>query len=139
MLANTNPGEIQSYNFEIDNGLLQASWSEDLRSESAEFYASVQCLLEIIIDRKVTRLLLDSGKPEGGILTEEVTGYILKHTPFTKLEKVALLESHDFHWDNNIIQLARYLQQTIMVPFEFKLFATNSDAVAWLNALEAGR
>ena len=132
MLAITIPGEIQSYKFEICKGRLQASWSDDLGTESAEFFASVQHLLTIIIEQQITHLLLDSGKPAGGILTEEVTGYILKNTPFTKLEKVALLESHDFLWDNNIIQLARFLQQTTLVNFEFRVFPAKTNALEWL-------
>jgi hypothetical protein len=138
-VATTIPGEIQSYCFAMDNGLLQASWSDELRSESEEFYASVQHLLALITQQQVTRLLLDSGKPDGGILTEEVTSYILKHTPFTKLEKVALLESQDFHWDNNIIQLASYLKQSTLVSFEFRTFSIKTNALEWLAAAKTER
>ncbi|KAA9346164.1 hypothetical protein [Adhaeribacter soli] len=119
--------------------MLHASWSNDLSTESAEFFASVQHLLTIIIEKQVTRLMLDSGKPDGGILTEEVTGYILKNTPFTKLEKVALLESLDFLWDNNMIQLARFLQQTTLANFEFRVFPAKANAMEWLAIPETGR
>lgn len=131
-METVNPA-IQSCKFEVDGNLVLASWSDELPAESEEFLETVKCLLELIISQNKTRLFLDSGTPAGGSLTEEVVGTVLKMAPSLKLEKIALLESRDFLWDNNLQQVAAFIKETYSLPYEFRIFNARDKAFHWLK------
>jgi hypothetical protein len=125
---------VATYHFKIINDLLLASWPFHIRSESPEFYDSILVLFRLIKEKQVKKLLLDSGIPDGGTLTEEVIAFV-KHEVFLlcPLQKVALLESVDYHWDNNMIQFINYLRLTLALDVQFSTFASKEAAIAWLT------
>jgi hypothetical protein len=129
-----SPPLVADYHFEVKNDLILASWSFDVRSESAEFYDSVLVLFRLIKEKNIKRLFLDSGTPDGGTLTEEVIAFVEQEVfLFCPLQRVALLESIDFHWDNNIAQFINYLKVTQNLEVQFQMFTSNEAAIDWLK------
>jgi hypothetical protein len=130
---NTLNHETELYTFEIRNKVLLASWSDDLSSESALFRDSITYLFCLAADEKIEHVFLDSGTPNGGTLTEEVVNQVQNAIGQVAVKKIALLESVDFHWDNNLIQFFKYLKSSQNLTFEFKTFYTRSLALDWLS------
>ncbi|QHL87350.1 hypothetical protein GU926_07845 [Nibribacter ruber] len=87
-----------------------------------------------IREKNIEDVILDSGQPKGGTVSESVMNFGIKIAPHTALKRIALLESPDFHWDNNLLQIFAYLQTTFSLPLESRLFPSKSDALAWLSA-----
>lgn len=114
--------------------MLLASWPHHVRSESPEFLRSLQVLFGLIREKEMTRLLVDSGTPDGGTLTEEVIACMKQEVcRFCPLKKVALLESVDYHWDNNIMQVFNYLKLTLGLEVQIRMFSSRDMALNWLN------
>jgi hypothetical protein len=131
---NTLLSEVAPYHFEIKNDLLQASWPLHVRSKSPEFYDSLLTLFRLIREKEVKKLFLDSGTPDGGVLTEKVIAFVEQQVfLFCPLEKVALLESVDYHWDNNIAQFINYLILTLELDVQFRMFVCKEEAIGWLR------
>jgi hypothetical protein len=126
--------EVTPFQFEIKNDLLLAAWPLQVRSESPEFYDSLLLLLRLIKEKEIKKLLLDSGSPDGGTLTEDGIAFVEQQVYlFCPLQKVALLESIDYHWDNNIAQLINYLIMTLELDVQFRMFASKEEAIEWLR------
>lgn len=122
------------YNFEISEDVLLASWPSYVKSESPEFFDSVLDLFRLIREKDIKHLLVDSGTPAGGGLTEEVIHYIEAEVfQCCPLQKVALLESVDFLWDNNMVQLINYLITAMNLDVQFRMFHSKEIAVNWLH------
>lgn len=130
---NTPCLKVASFHLEIKDDLLIASWPLPFRSTS-EFSDSLLKLLRLIKEKEIRKLFLGTCNPNEGILTEEVIVF-LEQQLFHRcpLQKVALLESTDFHWDNNIVQLINYLVLTFELDLQFRMFAYEEEAVAWLQ------
>ena len=126
--------EIATNKFEIKHDLLLASWPDYVLAESAEFYDSILLLFRQIKEKKIKKLFLDSGTPEGGTLTEEVIAFVEQEVfLYCPLQKVALLESADFHWDNNMVQFINYLILSRGLEVQFQMFLTREAAIKWLK------
>ena len=130
---NTLNYETALFNFEIRNRVLLASWSDDLSSESEQFRDSIAQLFHLAALEKIEHVFLDSGTPRGGTLTEAVINQVQNSIGKIAVKKIALLESVDFHWDNNLIQFFKYLKTSQNLTFEFKTFYTKSLALEWLS------
>lgn len=123
-----------TYHFEISNGLLAARWPHHVRSTSPEFLQSVKVLFKLVREKNLSRLFLDSGTPDGGTLTEELIACMKQEVSLDcPLKKLALLESVDYHWDNNIMQVFNYLKMTLGLEVEIQMFSSSDMAINWLN------
>jgi hypothetical protein len=109
-----------------------ASWSDDLSSESEAFFNSINYLFKVAADNKVKKVFIDCGVPAGGTLTEGVINFVEASITGLELEKIAVLESIDYHWDNNLMQLLQYLKQALNLSFQAKLFTLKKQALEWL-------
>jgi hypothetical protein len=125
---------VATKKFEIKHDLLLASWPSSVQSGSAEFYDSVLVLFRLIREKKIKKLFLDSGTPAGGILTEEVIAFVEQEVFHScPLQKVALLESIDYHWDNNMVQFINYIKSTLALDVQFQVFLSKEAAINWLT------
>ena len=118
---------------EIEGNKLIASWPNLKSINSPEFFKSFVSLFVMIREKYISKVVLDSGQPQGGIISDSIINFGLKIVPFTTLERIALLESNDFHWDNNLLQIFNYLNASMNSPLEVKLFSSKSGALEWLN------
>lgn len=131
---NSPTATAATYHYEIGNGLLAASWPHHVRSTSPEFLESVKILFNLVGEHKLSRLLLDSGTPDGGTLTEELIACMKQElSQDCSLKKVALLESVDYHWDNNIMQVFSYLKMTLGLDVQIRMFSSRDMAMNWLQ------
>jgi hypothetical protein len=131
---NTQYQVVASHKFDIQHDLLVASWPSYVGSESAEFYDSILLLFRLIREKNIKKLLLDSGTPTGGTLTEEVITFIEQEVfHCCPMQKVALMESVDYHWDNNMVQVINYLKMTLELNLEFRMFLSREAAINWLT------
>lgn len=90
--------------------------------------------MRLIKEKEIKKVFLDSCNPEEGTFTVEAIAFIEQQLfPCCPLEKVALLESTDFHWDNNILQLINYLIMTLELDVQFRMFTYKEEAIAWLK------
>lgn len=101
---------------EASHNIMSVKWANELSVESSAFFQTIITLFTLIKDKKATHLIVDSGLPAGGALTEEVIHYIIHHIPNIPLKKIAILESPDFHWDNNLYQLIKLLITNYQLP-----------------------
>ncbi|MGV3639339.1 MAG: hypothetical protein ACO1NZ_02395 [Adhaeribacter sp.] len=91
-------------------------------------------MFNLVREQKLSRLLLDSGTPDGGTLTEELIACMKQElSQDCCLKKVALLESVDYHWDNNIMQVFNYLKMTLGLDVQLRMFSTRDMAMNWLQ------
>ncbi|MGV3502626.1 MAG: hypothetical protein ACO1O1_02910 [Adhaeribacter sp.] len=131
---NIRSAPAATYHFETSNGILAASWPHHVQSESPEFLQSVKILFGLVRDQHLTRLFIDSGTPQGGTLTEELIACMKQELGMgCSLRKVALLESVDYHWDNNIMQVFNYLRMTLGLEVEIRMFSSRELAFHWLE------
>ena len=111
-----------------------ASWPAPVQSGSLKSYDSLLALLRFIKEKEIKKLFLDSGNPGGETLTEEAIAFVEQQVfRFCPLKKVALLESTDYHWDNNIGQLINYLILSLELDVQFRMFVYKEEAIAWLK------
>ncbi|HSI89683.1 MAG TPA: hypothetical protein VK927_01140 [Adhaeribacter sp.] len=125
----------QVFDFQIKNHVLFAGWSNSVSVESPQFMESIKHLFYVAAEYNITRILIDSGTPSGGALTEDLVNLVQKYLPTVQPERIALLESPDFHWDNNLFQVLKYLKTALNMSFEIRSFSTRSLAQEWLYSL----
>ncbi|WP_347157398.1 hypothetical protein [Pontibacter chitinilyticus] len=121
--------DFMEVTYEVAQNVFTVKWSDALSVESPLFYQTIISLFAIIQERKVRNLIIDSGIPAGGVLTEEVINYFIQHIPYTTLRNIALLESPDFLWDNNLYQVLSLLITSYHLPI----------AIEMVKSPEAGR
>ncbi|MFC5272294.1 hypothetical protein [Adhaeribacter terreus] len=128
-----NPATLFTY--KVRGEVILASWHNDLRAESVEFFDSIKHLIQFATEHNLKKIFIDSGKPAGGILTEDVMLLVQKSIVKIEVDKIALLESSDFHWDNNLFQFLQYLKSYLQLYFEVRLFNSKDAALQWLGAI----
>lgn len=117
---------------------LSVKWSDELSVESAEFYQTVVALFATIQEKKVTNLLVDSGIPAGGLLTEDIINFFIQNIPTTPLKSIAILESPDYLWDSNLYQVIALLINTYQLSIALKLVSSHIEGIAWFaNPIQA--
>ncbi|MCC9136538.1 hypothetical protein ACFSKU_07005 [Pontibacter silvestris] len=112
---------------------LSVKWSDDLSVESSLFFQTIVSLFATIQERKVRNLVIDSGIPSGGVLTEEVIHYFVQHIPNTPLQNIAILESPDYLWDNNLYQVISLLITSYNLPVSVKLMKSLAASQEWFS------
>ncbi|MHC2990851.1 hypothetical protein OB13_04360 [Pontibacter sp. HJ8] len=122
LLLNWIPGmrerkdELMEFVYESTPNILSVKWSDELSVESSRFFQTIVSLFAIIQEKNVANLIIDSGIPAGGVLTEEVIHYFIQHIPGTPLKNIAILESPDYLWDNNLYQVIKLLIASHRLP-----------------------
>ncbi|MER2997247.1 hypothetical protein [Pontibacter populi] len=111
--------------------ILSVKWSDELSVESAQFFDTIVTLFATIREKQVTNLVVDSGIPAGGLLTGEIIEYFIQQIPNTPLKNIAILESPDYLWDNNLYQVILLLITTYELPIAVKLVKNCSVALEW--------
>lgn len=119
--------------FDDTLNLLSAKWSDELSVESFDFFQTIVSLFATVQEKQVSNLFIDSGIPAGGVLTEELIDYFIHNIPNTPLRKIAILESPDYLWDNNLYQVILLLVSTYHLPIEVKLLKTPGAVREWLR------
>jgi hypothetical protein len=71
--------------------------------------------------------------PAGGVLTEEIINYFIQHIPNTPLENIAILESPDYLWDNNLYQVIMLLISIYRLPIAVKLVKSQAAGQEWFS------
>lgn len=127
--------ELIKLKYQPTLNILAVKWPDELRVESPEFLETIITLFAIIHDRKVAHLIIDSGIPAGGVLTEQVINYMIQNIPNIPLKKIALLESTDYHWDNNLYQLLTLIISTHQLPVAVELVKSRAAARQWFSPL----
>ena len=111
--------------------ILSVKWSDALSVESAQFFDTIVTLFATIREKQVTNLVVDSGIPAGGLLTGEIIEYFIQQIPNTPLKNIAILESPDYLWDNNLYQVILLLVTTYELPIAVKMVKNCSVALEW--------
>ncbi|RAU84099.1 hypothetical protein [Pontibacter arcticus] len=119
--------------YEETGNVLNVSWSDELSVESSRFLQTVAFLFRTIQEKEVANLIIDSGMPAGGILTEEVIHCFIQNIPHTPLRKIALLESPDYLWDDNLFQVISLLITSYSLPIEISMLESRSAAKKWFS------
>ena len=119
--------------YEPAHNIVTVRWSDDLSVESARFFQTIVTLFSTIQEREVTNLMIDSGIPAGGVLTEEIIDYFIQHIHTTPLRHIAILESPDYLWDNNLYQVINMLVTTYQLPIALKLVKNHAAGQEWLS------
>ncbi|GAA4435098.1 hypothetical protein GCM10023188_26800 [Pontibacter saemangeumensis] len=117
--------------YEGARNILSVKWSDELSVESSRFFQTIVSLFAVIQERKVTNLMIDSGIPAGGVLTEEIIEYFIQHIPHTPLKNIAILESPDYLWDNNLYQVISLLITSYQLPIGLKLVKSRASGQEW--------
>jgi hypothetical protein len=125
--------QTEHFNFEVRNKVLLASWHNSLNLESELFRDSVSKLFSLAATENIEHFFIDSGTPRGEPLPVEVISDVQNAIGKLGVRKIALLESVNFHWDNNLIQFLKYLKTSQNLTFEFKTFYARSLALEWLS------
>ncbi|WP_018476584.1 hypothetical protein [Pontibacter roseus] len=120
--------------YEAIPNVLSVKWSDELSVESDQFFQTVVTLFATIQENKVANLIIDSGIPAGGVLTEEVIHYFIQHIPHTTLKNIAILESPDYLWDNNLYQVIKLLINSYDLPIGIRLVKSVAAAKSWFPA-----
>lgn len=121
--------------YEAATSTLSVSWSDDLSVESPLFFETIVSLFATIHEKRVTNLLVNSGIPSGGVLTEEVINYFIRQIPDTPLKNIAILESPDYLWDDNLYKVITLLVSTFQLPISVKLVASRAVGSEWISSL----
>lgn len=111
--------------------ILSVKWSDELSVESTQFFDTIITLFATIKDKQVANLMVDSGIPAGGLLTGEIIEYFIQQIPNTPLKNIAILESPDYLWDNNLYQVILLLVTTYELPIAVKMVKNCSVALEW--------
>ena len=121
--------------YEAVTSTLSVRWSDDLSVESPLFFETIVSLFATIHEKRVTNLLVSSGIPSGGVLTEEVIDYFIRHIPDTPLQNIAILESPDYLWDDNLYKVITLLVSTYQLPISVKLVESRAVGKEWISSL----
>ena len=122
------------YSFEQNNGCLLANWNGGIRMDSEEFTQSLTALLPLLVEKEITCLLLSADIPLEGALNLESLDLLEKFSPDMKLQKIALLESQNFLWDNNVLQTFALIKELAGLPTLIEAHPTKQNALAWFKA-----
>ena len=118
---------------EVEGDSLIASWPNLKSVNSPEFFKSFVSLFVTIREKEISKVIIDSGQPNGGFLTDTIINFGLKVVPYTSLKRIALLESTDFYWDNSLLQIFKYLNSAMDIAIEAKILPNKRAALDWLN------
>ncbi|MFD3001284.1 hypothetical protein ACFS7Z_12990 [Pontibacter toksunensis] len=118
---------------EAAQSIVSVKWSDDLSVESPQFLQTIVFLFAIIQEKQVTNLLINSGLPAGGVLTEDVIQRFIQHIPGTPLKRIAILESADYLWDNNLYQVISLLTTTYRLPIAVKVTKSRAACLEWFS------
>ncbi|MBF9255498.1 hypothetical protein I2I11_19525 [Pontibacter sp. 172403-2] len=130
---NVNEHGLMELAYEAAPNILSVKWSDDLSVESPQFFQTIISLFAAIRESQVTNLIIDSGIPAGGVLTEEVISYFIQHIPDTPLKNIVILESPDYLWDNNLYLLIKLLITGYHLPIAVKLVKSRAAGLEWLS------
>jgi hypothetical protein len=111
--------------------ILSVKWPDELSVGSAAFFQTVIALFATIREKQVANLMIDSGIPAGGILTEEIIDFFIRNIPNTPLKNIAILESPDYLWDNNLYQVITLLVTTFQLPIAVTLVKSRASGLEW--------
>lgn len=121
--------------YEESTGILSVKWSDELSVESGQFQETIVSLFSTIVEKNVTNLIVDSGIPAGGVLTEEVISHFIQHIPNTRLRNIAILESPDYLWDYNLYQVIKLLITSYDLPIAVELMKGSAAASKWFASV----
>jgi hypothetical protein len=121
--------DLMTLVYEADANILSVKWSDELSVESARFFQTIVSLFATIQEKKVANIIIDSGIPAGGVLTEEVINYFIQNIPGTPLRNIAILESPDYLWDDNLYQVMKLLITSYQLPIAVKLVKSRAEAL----------
>lgn len=119
--------------FNAADNILAVKWRDELSVESALFSETIVALFNTIKEKQISKLIIDSGKPAGGVLTDGVINYFIQNIPGTTIRYVALLESTDYLWDQNLLQVLNLLIDTHQIPVSVNLVQNKANAEEWLS------
>lgn len=115
--------------------ILCAKWSDELGVESPEFFQTITSLFVAIQEKQITDLMIDSGIPAGGVLTEKLIDLFIQNTSNTPLQNIAILESSDYLWDYNLYQVIKLLVAKYELPITVKLVKSRAEGLQWFKQL----
>ncbi len=127
---------LMELSYEASPNILSVKWSDELSVESDQFLQTLVTLFAAIQEKKVTNLIIDSGVPAGGVLTENIMNYFIEQIHHTTLQNIAILESPDYLWDNNLYQVIALLISTYHLPIAVRLVKSHAAGHEWLTKLE---
>lgn len=119
--------------FEGAQNVVSVKWFDELRVESPQFLQTIVFLFATIKEKQAINLLIDSGLPAGGVLTEEIIQHFIQHIPDTPLKCIAILESPDYLWDNNLYQVISLLITTYQLPIVVKMVKSHVVGLEWFS------
>ncbi|MCP2042745.1 hypothetical protein [Pontibacter sp. HSC-36F09] len=117
--------------YEAASNTLSVKWSDDLSVESEQFYESIVALFATIREKQVANLIVASGSPSGGVLTEDIITHFIHNIPDTPLQRIALLESPDYLWDSNLYQVIKLLIVSHHLPIAVEVAEDETAARKW--------
>jgi hypothetical protein len=112
---------------------LSVKWTDDLSVESIQFFRSIVALFSTIHEKQVANLIVASGIPAGGGLTEDIINHFIQNIPGTPLKRIAILESPDYLWDSNLYQVIKLLITNYKLPIAIEVLGSESAAKKWFN------
>ena len=121
--------------YEATPNILSVRWSDDLSVESARFLQTIVSLFATIREKQVANLIVESGIPAGGVLTEDIINYFIQNIPGTPLKRIAILESSDYLWDSNLYQVIKMLITSYNLPIGVELLKNKPDARKWFSSI----
>ncbi|WP_026463673.1 hypothetical protein [Adhaeribacter aquaticus] len=119
-------------NLEINETLLLASCQSLTNNEPINTKAAIIPLLEALGNKEIELLLLDLQIPLQDGIPEEVLIHTSEILPQSNLRKIAIIESTDYYWDQNILQTILLLKANFNLPLKAQLFETRETALDWL-------
>lgn len=119
--------------YEAVPNILSVRWSDELSVESARFFQTIVTLFTAIHEKQVANLMVASGKPAGGVLTEDIIHHIVRNIPDTPLQRIAILESSDYLWDANLYQVIKLLIVNHHLPIAIEVVKDEAAARKWFH------
>lgn len=119
--------------YEAAPNILSVKWSDELSVESAQFFKSIVTLFGTIHEKQVANLIVASGSPSGGVLTEDIITHFIHNIPNTPLQRIAMLESPDYLWDSNLYQVIKLLVVSHQLPIAVEVVKDEAAARKWFT------
>lgn len=119
--------------YEAMPNILSVKWSDELSVESDLFFQTIVTLFASIHENQVANLIVASGRPSGGVLTEEIINYFIHNIPDTPLKSIAILESPDYLWDSNLYQVIKLLIASYNLSIEVEIVKNEFAARKWFH------
>ena len=111
--------------------IVSVKWPDELSVGSAAFFQTIVSLFATIREKQVANLMIDSGNPAGGLLSEEIIEFFTRNIADTPLKNIAIVESPDYLWDNNLYQVITLLVTTYRLPIAVKLVKSHAAGLEW--------